>query len=76
LAAIAANWIVERHPAFSDIPSDLPVIGLVCTMERSDGERPVRRRALPTLDIPYGVQREEIEGLVRLHAGRHRRFNF
>jgi hypothetical protein len=67
----SASWIADPHPAFTHIsPADLPVIGLLVTMEPFHVvNTPFVATVLPQSSIPYRIcSAEEIEGLVHLAA--------
>lgn len=66
----SAKLITERHEAFTHIPVDRPIVGLLATMEPFHTvNTPFVSAALPTASIPWRVcSAEELEGLVRLGA--------
>jgi len=65
-----ARLITDKHPSFTHIPADRPIIGLLVTMEPFPMvNTPFIASSLTGCTVPYRIaSAEEIEALVRLRA--------
>ncbi len=62
----SAKLILERHPGFTSVPADRPLVGLIVTMEPFHTvNTPFTAGNLPAPDIPYRIcSASELEHLV------------